>query len=123
MKMLPLLCVLLWVCGCSPQKTLAYRLKGADRVVVTNTIEHLSISVTGAEVDKIIHAFSVGKKESPLIDAALGLRLQFYKGAEHLEDVATSYTVFWAGNSPYSDTTKVLKSLNERFREESSSRP
>ena len=112
---------LLWlgcVCGCSPQKILAHRLKGADRVVVTNTIDGLSISVTGADVDKIVRAIAAGKKESPTIATTPGLRLEFFRDAEHLETVFTSYQVFWVEHTPYVDTTEALKTLYERFREE-----
>ena len=77
MKTLPVLFFLICVCGCSPQKSLAHRLKGADRVVVANT-KGSSFSITGEEVDKIVQAIAAGKKESPLIDAAVGLQLEFY---------------------------------------------
>lgn len=106
------------LCACSAQKSLAQRLAGADRVVVTNTSEGLSISVTGADVSKIVQAIASGRKESPLVSAALGLTLEFYKGAAHLGTVNTSYTVFWVGNKPYSDTTGTLTALHERFRQE-----
>ncbi|HEY0548981.1 MAG TPA: hypothetical protein VGF13_05230, partial [Verrucomicrobiae bacterium] len=64
MKTLPVLASLLLLAGCSPQKSLVNRLKGADRVVVTNTVDHLSISVTGADVDKVVQAIATGKKEN-----------------------------------------------------------
>ena len=123
MKTILALAVLLCVVGCSPQKDLANRLKGADRVVVTNTIQGFSISVSGADVDKVIQAIAAGKKESPLVEAALGLTLEFYKGAQHLGSVTTSYTLFWVGNKPYNDATGTLKALDERFREEHPVKP
>lgn len=106
------------LCGCSPQRALAHRLKGADRVIVTNTAEGLSISITGEEVDKIVQAIATAKKESPLIDAAVGLRLDFYKGAEHLGTVIIAAQVFWVGKTPFSDTTEMLNGLYRRLREE-----
>jgi uncharacterized lipoprotein YajG len=109
---------LLALCSCSPQKNLAQRLKGTDRVVVTNTIERLSISVTGADADKIVQAIATAKKESPLIEAAAGLTLEFYKGAEQLGTVATGYEIFSIDGKPYRDTTGTLKAVEERFRDE-----
>jgi hypothetical protein len=117
-KTILVLAVLLCLAGCSPQKNLANRLKGTDRVIVTNTVEHLSISITGDEVDNILKAFASGKKESPLIDAAVGLRLEFYKGAANLGKVETSGQVFWIGKTPYSDRTETLNGLYRRLREE-----
>jgi len=114
-KMLPALLLLICVCGCSPQKSLAKQLKGADRVVVTNTVRGLSISVTGTNVDMIVKAIAASKKESPLIDAAIGLRLEFYKGTNHIGTVDTSYEVFWVGKTPYSDTTETLKGICQKI--------
>ena len=105
-------------CGCSPQKTLARRLAGADRVIVTNTMERLGIAVTGPAVDKIVQAIATAKKESPLVMAAPGLRLEFFTGAEHLGTVVIGGQVFWVGNTPYSDTTDTLNALYRRLREE-----
>ena len=113
----PLLLVLLVLCGCSPQKSLVRRLKGADRVLVTSVpARGPSITVTGEEVDKLIKAFAVGKKENPLIDAAVDYRLEFYKGTQHLETVTCSDQVFWAGTTPYSDTTETLKGIYQKSR-------
>lgn len=112
-KIFSVLLVLLCVCGCSPQKSLAKRLKAADRVVVANT-KGLSFSITGEELDKIVQAIAAGKKESPLIDAAVGLQLEFYKGSEHLGTVITSDQVFWVEKTPYSDTTETLKGIYQK---------
>ena len=110
---LPLLMVAGMLCGCAPQKNLAHRLKGADRVVAANT-KGLSFSITGEEVDKLVQAIAASKKESPLIDAAVGLRLDFYKGTGHLGTVITSDQVFWVEKTPYSDTTETLKGIYQR---------
>jgi hypothetical protein len=104
--------------ACAPQRALAHRLKGADRVVVTNTLEGLSISVTGAEVNKIVRAITTGTKVSPDVEAAVGLTLEFYNGTEHLANVITGYEVFSIDRRRYRDTTGMLKALYERFREE-----
>ena len=113
-----LLVTLLVLFGCSPQKSLANRLKGADHVVVTNTVEHLSISVTGEAVNQLVQAMATAKKERPDIEAAVGLTLEFYKGGAHLETVRTSSQIFWVGNTPYSDRTETLNGLYRRLREE-----
>ena len=118
MKMLSFCLFLIFLCGCSPQKTLAHRLKGADRVVVTNTAEALGISITGEEVNKIVQAIAAAKKENVYIKASPGYWFEFYKGAEHLETVVTSGSVFWIGQTPYSDTTGAQQAIYGRFRYE-----
>src|SRR6266536_5186153 len=94
--------------ACSPQKTLARRLKDADRVVARHPREDFSITITGLDVQKIVGALATGKKESPFIKAGIGLRLEFFKGSKHLDTVRTSGQVFWIGNTPYSDVTEIL---------------
>ena len=109
------------LCGCSPQKTLAHRLAGADRVIFACNVtgyEDLRITVTGQDVIQIVHALETGKKESPFITASPSFRLEFFRGAEHLETVTNSPPVFWIGQTPYSDTTGTLHKLLERSREE-----
>ena len=119
MKKFLALIFLLCVAGCSkqetPQKILAHRLKGADRVVAANTQGNI-FSITGEEVDKIVQAIAASKKESPFIDAAVGLQLEFYKGTGHLGTVITSDQVFWVGKTPYSDTTETLKEVYQKSR-------
>lgn len=118
MKPLFLFLSIVFVCGCSAKKSLAHRLEGADRVIVTNTFEHLSITVTGEEVDKINRAIAASKKVSPHISATPGLGLEFFKGDEYLGTVDTSYQVFWIEDKPCKDTTVVLEGLYQKFREE-----
>lgn len=117
-KMLQVLIFALWVCGCSSQKTLAKRLEGADRVVVTNNFDGLSVSITGEEVSKLVQAIAASKKESHHITATPGHRLEFFKGTEHLTTVTTSYQVFWVKQMPYVDTTETLKTLYDRIRDQ-----
>jgi len=109
------------LCGCSPQKNLAHRLKGADRVVFAGNVtgyEELSITVTGQDVNKIVQAVTAGKKVSPLVTASPSFRAEFFKGAEHLVTVTNSPPVFWIGQTPYNDTTGTLQKLYEKCREE-----
>ena len=117
MKMLPLLCCLFLLCGCSPQKSLAQRLKNVDCVVVTNTSAGLGFSITGGEVTRLIQAIAVSKKESPLIEATPRLALEVFKGAEHLETIVTSHQLFWIDHVPYRDTTGALESIYENYRQ------
>lgn len=118
MKMLSVWLLVICVCGCSPQKSLAKRLKGADRVVVTNTQEGLSISITGEDVDKIVQAIASARKESRYIQATPGYWFEFFKGAEHLETVVTSGSVYWIEHTPYSDTAGAQQAIYGRFRHE-----
>jgi hypothetical protein len=118
MRMIPVWLLLICFLGCSPQKNLAERLKGADRVVVTYAREDLSISIIGEEVDKIIQAIEISKKESPYVAASPFLQFQFYKGKEHLGDVVTAYELFVIDQKPYKDTTGVIKELSERYLKE-----
>ncbi len=112
--------LLLLVCltGCSPQKSLAKRLKDADRVVVTNRVGGSGLTVTGSDVAKILSAIASGKKETLSLKAAVGNDLEFFKGSQHLETINTSSTVFWVGETPYSDTTGIFQGLAEKFRQE-----
>jgi hypothetical protein len=114
-----LLSLLSLLCGCSQsQKNFANNLKAADRIVVTNTFEALSITVTGTDVGAIVQAIANGKKESPNIDAAMGYKLEIFEGSNHLATVNTSGSVFWIGKTPYSDPTERISSLYRRLREE-----
>ena len=117
MKRFSVLFVLLCICGCSPQKRLAQRLKGADRVIVTNSVEDFSLAVTGEDLDRLVHVMALGKKVSPLTKTGRDFRLEFFTGNQHLESVAASDFHFLVGNDLYSDTTETLKSLSERFYE------
>ena len=103
-------------CGCSPQKTLAHRLRTADHVVVTNTLDGFAISVKGKEVDKILRAIAAAKKESPMVCAAAGVRLEFYNGTEHVETLFIANSIFWIGNQPYRETTDTFNGILPRLR-------
>ena len=118
MKMLPVWLVLFCLCGCAPQKNLAKRLKDSDRVVVTNKQEALSISITGAELDKLVQAIASGKKESPTVACSPVFDLQFFKGSQHLVTVTTCIQVFWIDHQPFSDATGTLEALTQKYREE-----
>ena len=103
--------------ACSPQRALARRLKGADRVVVSNNWEGASLSVKGEEVDRIVKAIGASKKQGP-VKAAVDLTLEFHRGAQRLGTVVAGYEVFSIDQKPYLDTTGTLKALRARFGEE-----
>ncbi len=120
MKTIPVLLFLICFCGCSPQKTLAHRLKGADRAVyacVLKDYEEVKTTVTGDDVNKVVEAIAHGRKLSRDIKAAFGFQLEFFKGSEHLATINTSGQAFWVGDTPYEDTTKTLKRLYEKAHE------
>lgn len=104
--------------GCSPQKTLARRLHDADRVIATYRQEGFSITVQGADVQKLVQAIAAAKKENPDIKSGVGLRLEFYRGPELLTTVATGNWIFVIDQKFYSDTTGTLEALWQRYREE-----
>lgn len=118
MKIIPFLILLLCVAGCAPQKSLAKRLKDADRVVVTNKQDALSILVTGAELDKLVQAISGGKKESPTVSCSPSIHIQFFKGSQQLVTLPACTQVFWIDHQPFSDATGTLEALYRRYREE-----
>jgi hypothetical protein len=109
------------MCGCSPQKTLAQRLKDADRVIFACNVtgyEDLTITVTGEDVNKIGQAIAAGKKEKTPIKASPSFRLEFFKGGVRLGTVTNSVGVFWIGQTPYNDSSGTLQQLYEKCREE-----
>lgn len=118
MKSFLALVVLVCACGCSPNKNLARSLKEADRVVVTNSFDGLSITVTGKEVNRMVKAIASGEKLPPSIAASVDFNLQFFKGTEHLATLPTSVMIFWAGDKAYSDRTGTLEALKAKYREE-----
>jgi hypothetical protein len=101
---------------------LAHRLKGADRAVWAGTLngsEDVKITVTGDDLNKVIHAVTHGRKLDENLEAAPDFHLEFFKGSEHLTTVITSAGVFfWIDKTPYQDTTKTLEKLYEKAREE-----
>jgi len=117
-KIIPVLILLLCVAGCAQQKSLAKRLKDADRVVVTNLSDGLSISVEGAEMGRLVEAISTGKKEDPAVSCSPYLHIQFFKGNKHIVTIASCTPVFWIDKQPFSDATGTLEALTRRYREE-----
>ena len=89
-----LLAAVVALCACSRNKSIADDLTQADRVVVTNRDERGSITITGADVQKLVAALSTSKRESQKIDSTgSGHRLEFFKGSNHLGGVQTSYGI------------------------------
>jgi len=117
---------LLCIAGCSKQEVrpeaLANRLKDADRVVVTNIFSQTSITLTGAEVSKVVQAIAAGKKAIGPPSCGPDFRFEFFKTAEHLGTVPICLNGFWIGDTTYDDPTGTLTALGERFREMDRSR-
>ena len=119
--MLPVLFFLLWVCGCSPQKSLAHRLKDADRVIFASNVpgyDDLKTTVTGEDVNKVIQAVANGRKLSPNVSCTPESRLEFFKGFAHLVTITNCVSVFWIDHTPYEDTSGTLEKLTQKRREE-----
>ena len=107
----------LLVCACSPNKTLASKLKEADRAVVMSSFETNSLTLTGAELQKIIQAIATGKKAAPGVDSAYAFELRFFKGENLVVRVTGSERVFWTANGGYIDQTHEFQALSDKFRE------
>ena len=119
--MLLALLLLLFVVGCSPQKSLANRLKSADRVIFASNVpgyEDLTTTVTGEDVNKLVQAVANGGKLSPNVDCTPESRLEFFKGSAPLATITNCVSVFWIDQTPYEDTSGTLKMLNQKRREE-----
>jgi hypothetical protein len=116
MKMLPVLFLLLFVASCSPQKSLANRLKEADRVVITNVIDHSSISVTGTDAEKIVQAIATAKKNTSGAKAVVTMELKFYKGREDLGVIESWGPGFSVKNAPYDFTADAMDEFLYRLR-------
>lgn len=107
--------------GCSPQKRLAHRLKGADRVVFASNLqgdEDRTMTVTGEEVNKIVEAIANARKVDPNVDCTPASRLEFFNSSEHLLTITNCVSVFWIAAAPFEDTSETLETLEQRRREE-----
>ena len=121
MKTICTLAVLLCVVGCSPQKNLAHRLKGADRVIFASNVpgyEELKITVTGEVVSKLVQTVANARKLTPNVDCTPESRLEFFKGSEHLVTITNCVSVFWIDHTPYEDTSGTLEKLDQERRHE-----
>lgn len=122
MKLLPVaVLLLLCLCGCSPQKSLARRLKDADRVIFASNVpgyDDLKTTVTGEDVSTLVRAVANGRKLSPNVACSPESRLEFFKGPSHVATITNCVSVFWIGLTPYEDRSGMLEKLNQRRREE-----
>lgn len=111
-----LLVLVVTLCACSPQKSLARRLAEADRVVVTNPQDKTSITISNEEVQKLVKALKASEKiASEGLSTTPGHPLDFFKGTNHLVTVASSDFIFWIGQTPYHDKSGVLHAVYERL--------
>jgi len=115
------LAALLCFAGCSPQKSLAKRLEGADRVIFASIVpgyEDLKTTVTGEDVKKLVQAVANAAKESPNVSCSPDSRLEFFKGATHLVTITNCVQLFWIDHTPYHDKSGTLEKLNQKRRDE-----
>ena len=99
------------------QKTLARSVANADRVIVTNTVDRLSLAVSEHDVKMILDALVAAKRERRKIaSTGTGHRLDFFKGTNHLGSVQTSQGIFWIRRQPYIDQTETLDALYQKAR-------
>lgn len=108
------------LCGCSPQRALAHRLKGADRVIVMNPHDGVTMTVMDDRLRNIVQALEASKKiDSEGLTATPGYTLVFFKGGVHLATVPTGAgLIFFLDKTPCQDRSRTLETLYERFREE-----
>ena len=111
-----LLLMLVTLCACSPQKSLASRLANADRVVVTNPGDGVNITISDEQLKDIVQAVEVSQKIGAKgLEAVPGYRLDFFKGTNYLATVTTSDLIFWIDKTPYHDKSGTLRAVYERF--------
>ncbi len=115
MKPLLVFLFLVFVTGCSANKSLAHRLKEADRVIVTNSFDAVGLTFTGPELRKLVQTIALGKKAEPALECAVEFDLQFFKGNECLAKVPACAYAFGVDRTSYIDTTGDLKALDEKF--------
>jgi hypothetical protein len=120
MNILLLVLLLFCVCGCSPQKTLARRLKDADRLVVLDPYDARTITVTGEQLTNVIHALEVCQRISSrgLADSP-DFVLIFFRAAVHVATLQTgSGVVFYIDHRPYEDRSRSLSPVRQKFQEQ-----
>jgi hypothetical protein len=106
---------------CSPQKTLARRIKEADRMVFACNVpgyEDLKTSFTGSDVKMLARAIADARKVSPNVACSPESRLEFFKGLAHLVTITNCVQVFWIGKAAYYDASGTLEKLNHTRRQE-----
>ena len=118
MKTILALAVLLCVAGCSPQKDLAHRLKGADRLNAAGVRDPegtVGMTITGTNLSNVVQAIANAQEEPRSIAASPELRLEFYKGTQHLATITKSGIAFWIRDIPYSDRSGTFEKLFSGF--------
>lgn len=117
-------------CGSSGQKALANRLREADRGIVMDRADSsFSMPVNREDIRKLVQAISTARKESPLIQASVRLRIEFFKGTNLLGAIDVCPTgspnkvgIFGVDGVPYSERTGTLETLAARFSQERAAR-
>ena len=112
MKMLPLLCVLVWACGCSPKNArLADQIRGADRIVATNRSVSAPVVVEGSEAKRIAAAAAGAKWDRNYYPAIFDWDVQFYAGTNFLAVIRLQDRIFKTKHAQFNDETGVLKAF------------
>jgi hypothetical protein len=119
-KVLAVLLLLISLCGCSPQKTLAHRLKDADRVIVVNPYDGATTTVMSDQLTSIVQAIEASQEvKAEGLANGPGYTLIFYKTAVHVATVPTgSDIIFYIDHTPYHDKSGTLTALCQKFRQE-----
>jgi hypothetical protein len=107
--------------GCSrpeTQKTVASRLAQADRVIVLNPRDGVTMMLQGEQLKKVVGAIEASEKVShgEMLSATPGYALVFFKSREHLATVATgAEIVFYIDKKAYHDKSGTLLEVMKRF--------
>jgi hypothetical protein len=83
--------------------------------VVTNNVEHFTISVSGEGAKKITHAVLQAKRERRHFLATAFLHLQFYKGTNFLCSITSNSGLLLMDHEQHFDESEVLKALDKQW--------
>jgi hypothetical protein len=111
---LVLLVVGLYACSQQPPANLAQQVAGADRTVVSNWNQSVTLTITGEEVAKVGRAVTSAKQDKHAYDGIWNWDLQFYAGTNFLTLVHLMDRTFWTADTQYRDDTGVLKAFYRR---------
>lgn len=108
-------------CGCSrqeTQETLGRRLSAADRVIVLNAANGVTLTIKDEQLKKLVQAIGASQKlpASGTITATPGFTLVFFRSHEHIASVPTgAELVFYIDKKAYQDRSGTLRAVCERF--------
>jgi hypothetical protein len=108
-------------CGCSrqeTQQTLARRLSEADRVIVLNPADGVTLTIKDEQLKKLVQAIEASRNisEPETLTATPGYTLVFFRSREHLAAVPTgAELIFYIDKKAYEDKSGTLRAVCERF--------